>query len=749
MTSNLTTTLGQLQVVNGQRQAETPGLLAVEKPRRATRGRRQDRLYILVEIQGEPYDKNDLLLQMAEAVSQSYYNTSGSVTMGLREGLNAAGAILFQRNLDNPYEGRLVGSAVCAMLRGNDCFIGQAGPAVAYVAHLGETARYPASSPWLDAVASEKDANLPALGLSRYAEINPFRCEIAAGDTIVLAGGELARRASVAAVGAMVVQQPLKAALDGLAKLGGDADFSALVVETAAEAAPARATVEEAPEEEEEPVPIAPAWREELEPEYEEPAPIARPRRKAAAGPGALSGVGSLLGRLWRAANFPRLLGNLGKGLLALLALLWRGLSTLWWRILPGDGEKRPARRPARAKAGRKEDAGAIRRKALLGVAIGIPVLIALILGAVYLQKGRAREQQFSELLQGARTRYEQVSTVEDAAAARALLKEALGLLDQAEEIKAGEAETAVLRREVEDKADEIAKVRRLAWFAELQTYGDAGTSLGRVLLTGVDIYVLDPGLGRVYHHVLNEAGDGLRPDEANPALISRGQQVEGTTINGVIDMTWMQAGGGRQTSDLLILAEGGILLEYNPTWGITTLPIASADRWQAPRRVGGYFGNFYLLDPGAGQIFRYLPATDGYSDPPQGYLPEPNPLPPEAIADMAIDGHIYLLFADGTIRKFLSGEPVSFEISGLDEPLQAPVALYTAPDEEARYIYIADAGAGRIVQIDKDGRLIRQFKAAGGGQFADLRGLYVDEIGGRLYFTSGNKLYLANLPAD
>jgi hypothetical protein len=759
--SDLKTTLGQLHIVSGQRQEQAPGLLAVERPRQSTREHRQDRLYILAEIQGEPYDKDDLLQQMSEAASQTYYNAAGSITSGLQEGLNAAGAILFQRNLDNPYEGRLVGGMVCAVLRGNDCFIGQTGPAVSYVAQRGEMTRYPASSPWLDVLASGEDESPAALGLSRHAEVNLFRCEVADGDAIVLAGGELARRASGAAISAAVIRQPLTAALDGLAKLGGGADFSALVVEiTAAGALPERAKPGEAPKKEA--IPAATARREEPkkeaipavtarreEPRYEEPGVIVRPQRKAAARPGALSRILALFGGFWRAANLPRLLGNMGKALLALLALLWHGLSTLVRRILPGDWEKRPARRQAEAGGRREKDTAAIRRKLLLGVAIGIPLLILLIVGGVYLQKGRAREQKFGELVQGARARYEQAATTGDTTTARSLLKEALNLLGQAEEIRADEAGTAVLRREIEDKADEIDKVRRLVWFAELQTYQDAGSQLGRVLVTGVDIYVLDSGLGRVYHHVLNEAGNGLRPNEANPTLVSRGQQVEGATVNGVIDMTWVQAGGGRQTSDLLILGEGGILLEYNPTWGITTLPIASADLWQTPVRVGSYFGNFYVLDPGVGQIFRYLPTTDGYSNPPQDYLSKPNPVSPGDIVDMAIDGHIYLLFADGTVRRLLSGEPVSFELSGLDEPLQTPVAIYTAPDEEARFIYIADAGARRVVQIDKDGRLIRQFKAAGGEQFADLRGLYVDEIGGRLYFTSGNKLYLANLPAN
>lgn len=747
MTSELRTTLSQLYVVNGQRQSHAPGVLAVEKtPRSAARGRGQDRLYILAELHGETYDKDDLLRQMVEITAQAYYDTPGSVTGGLREGLNAASSILFHRNADTPYEGHLLGGIVCAVLRGNECLVGQIGPAVAHVAHGGKMERYPASSPWLDKVAGGEEASASALGLSRFVEGNFFRCEVEAGDVVILTGVELARRASVAAVGAAVIQQPVDVALGGLAKLGGEARFSALLIGIDAVAVAPQPAKAKGPE-------VKPPARDvdwADEPEYEEPEVISRPQRKAAAERGPSPKSESPLAKFWRSIDLPRLLGSLGKALAALLALLWSSLSTLWWNILPGDrGKQPPSRRPAKAEGKGEAAPGSNRRKILLGVAITIPLLILLVVGVTYLQKGQAREQQFNDLVQKARTNYQQATSSGDESAAISLLKEALELLDKAEEIKPGESETALLRREIEDRSDKVNKVHRLVWFAELHTYGDEGTALGRVLLSGVDVYVLDRGLGRIYHHQLNEAGDGLRPDEGNPAVVTQGQEIEGKAISRLIDMTWVQAGGGRQTSDLLALAEGPALLEYNPTWGITPLPIGGTESWKTPLRTGSYFGNFYVLDPGAGQIFRYLPTSTGYGDSPQGYLPEPNPLPPDAVVDMAIDGHIYLLFADGTIRKFLGGEPVSFEIGGLSEPLKKPVAIYTAPDEQGRYIYIADAGAERIVQIDKDGQLVQQFKSSNGKQFADLRGLYVDEIGGKLYFTGGNRLYLTSLPTN
>jgi len=113
----------------------------------------------------------------------------------------------------------------------------------------------------------------------------------------------------------------------------------------------------------------------------------------------------------------------------------------------------------------------------------------------------------------------------------------------------------------------------------------------------------------------------------------------------------------------------------------------------------------------------------------------------------MAIDGHIYILYADGRVARFLGGQPAPFELAGLHEPLRSPTAIFT--DEDAEFVYVADAGNRRIVQLDKEGHFVRQFRPAEEGAFDRLRGLYVDEKGGRLFFVSGNALYLADIPTE
>jgi len=111
------------------------------------------------------------------------------------------------------------------------------------------------------------------------------------------------------------------------------------------------------------------------------------------------------------------------------------------------------------------------------------------------------------------------------------------------------------------------------------------------------------------------------------------------------------------------------------------------------------------------------------------------------------------LLYADGTIRKLTIGQPDDFDVGGWDTPLAGPTALFTRPPEETKWLYIADPGNERIVQCDEDGNLKQQFRVAesdagaGGNPLAATRDLFVDEIGGRAYVLSGQKLYLLILP--
>ncbi|NIV28750.1 MAG: hypothetical protein GWN58_04305, partial [Anaerolineae bacterium] len=104
-------------------------------------------------------------------------------------------------------------------------------------------------------------------------------------------------------------------------------------------------------------------------------------------------------------------------------------------------------------------------------------------------------------------------------------------------------------------------------------------------------------------------------------------------------------------------------------------------------------------------------PTPDGYNSPPHSWLQTEADL--AGVVGMAIGDSIYLLYADGAIRKFSTGEADTFDISDWDTPPKNPASLFTRTPAETRWIYVADRGNNRIVQSSKEGQFKQQFRLA------------------------------------
>ncbi len=438
----------------------------------------------------------------------------------------------------------------------------------------------------------------------------------------------------------------------------------------------------------------------------------------------------------------------LAMGVFMLVALLGGGLKNILTLLLPGAGSQQSPR--LAGTQAQRQSYSASSWTLLRNVAIAIPILVAVIVTVNYLQKGRIREAEYNEFVATAQTKFEQAQAVEPTSAL-GLMTEAEAALVQAEQIKTDQPEISELRRQMAEEADKVGNVHRLYYLPQLRQYTDAGAKLNSIVVQGLEVYVMDAGNDRIFHHRLDDAGEALQPDDETVIMVSRGQAVENVAVSDLLAMTWMPTGGSRQTSDLVILNSTG-LLEYNPNWGITTSALAGTETLALPVAVDSYFGNFYVLDPQANALLRYLPTLDGYSAPPESYFSAEQAIDLTNAVDVAIDGSIYILFKDGNISKYLSGQPVvEFSVTGLDKPLNNPVSLFTAPNEEVQHLYIADAGNQRIVQLNKDGSFVRQFKPRAGEaiSFATLQDIFVDEIGEKMYILDSNNLYLTNLPSE
>lgn len=701
------------------------GILAEEPTSLLARGRSRGNLYVLVEVSGPGAGREALAQELTNLARDVYYGWRGSVTAGLQQAISQVNDRLLEENRTSlPGEQWMAGIS-CVVLRDDDLFVAQAGPAAVCLAHDEQVQRFPDRSPWLDEVPlDEREA--AALGARRDAHVDLFHTQVSAGDAILLLESHLVRDLPPETWADVLGSATLEGALQDLVDVSEGEDLTALLVVLDEEGAG-------------------------------EPAAVAAP---AVSEPG--QPVLDRVGAWFEGVQLGERLRTLARGAGAILTGLLGVLLTLFQRLIPGRQSSQQAVRrppeppmkktkPKESTKAKKTERSDLLQRVLIGVAVAIPLLVAAVVLVVVIQRGQSQRAEIDALWQQASQSWQQANTSIDPAVVRTSLDDAQSNLEQYLERRPEDPEALDLRGKIQARLDEINQVRRVTWVGRLNAYsGDA--DLTRVIVEGVHVFVLDRGGGKIYHHQLDDFQQSLRAETAETVLVSRGQQVRDVLVADLVDMTWMPTGHGRQKAALIILESGGNLLEYDPaTRELIPLDVAGVDQWQYPKLVGSHSGRFYLLDPTANQIWRYEPTPDDYSAPPETWLQTGVDL--LGVEDMAIGDSIFLLYANGQIQKLSQGAPDTFDDSDWDTPPQGPSALFTRPPDEVQWLYVADRGNSRIVQCSKEGRFERQFQLADsqleGGQdpLAGVTSLFVDEIDSHAFFLSGDSLYLIILP--
>lgn len=735
------TTVGWVAMRGGKPYDRPGGILAEEPASLFAKGRSRGNLYILVEVAGPEGGGEALAQALASVARDAYYGWRGSVTAGLQQALGQVNDLLFEENRNSlPGEQRTAGMS-CVVLRDDDLFVAQAGPAAICLAQArterGERGdkvqRYPDRSPWLGDVPPEEVDAAP-LGARRDAQIDLFHAQVREGDAILLLESHLVRDLPPDTWSAVLGSTASETILDDLVDASGGADLSALLVVLAEEEAVPAASQ-----------PAAPA------------APVAQE-----ASPPLLEQAGSW----WEQLHVGERLRRGGQALAVVLGGLWAGLLTLFQRLIPSrepppqavrrqpDTIVKQTKPKASQKAKKpKPERSDLVQRVLIGVAVAIPLIVAAVVLAVVVQRGHNQRAEIDALWQQASQNWQQANTSADPAVVRTSLVDAQRDVEQYLERRPDNPDALDLRSKIQVRLDEIDQVRRISWVGKLNSY-PSGADLTRVVVEGIHVFVMDRGTGQVYHHQLDDFQQSLKPETAETVLLRKGQQVRDVLVADLVDMTWMPPGNGRQKAALVILESGGNLLEYDPTTReLIPLDVAATDQWQFPKLVGSHSGRFYMLDETANQIWRYDPTPDDYSAAPDTWLQAEVDL--LGVEDMSVGDSIYLLYANGQIRKLSQGAPDAFDISDWDMPPRSPTALFTRPPDEVQWLYVADRGNSRIVQCSKEGRFKRQFRLldsqlqSGQDPLADVSSLFVNEIDGHAFLLSGQNLYLLILPDE
>ncbi len=152
--------------------------------------------------------------------------------------------------------------------------------------------------------------------------------------------------------------------------------------------------------------------------------------------------------------------------------------------------------------------------------------------------------------------------------------------------------------------------------------------------------------------------------------------------------------------------------------------------------------GYLYVFNPEQRNIYRYVVREDDLSEP-IGWLTNKQGLDFATVTSFAVDGQIWLADKDGTIWKYEKGEPLSFEVSGLEKPLGESIQLYT--NQNTEYLYVLEPSLERLLVLSKEGELIKQISSP---TLASTTNFVIDEQTQRAFMISGSIIYTINLEA-
>lgn len=155
---------------------------------------------------------------------------------------------------------------------------------------------------------------------------------------------------------------------------------------------------------------------------------------------------------------------------------------------------------------------------------------------------------------------------------------------------------------------------------------------------------------------------------------------------------------------------------------------------------LSAFGSNLYGLDTKSSGLWKFVP-SDGEKMARKAYFPETAKLDFSAGISITIDGSVYVLFEDGTIRKYLEGRLDNFAPSGLDGPLKNPRQLFT--DRTLDFLYVLDSGNHRVVVFKKNGVYEAQYGWEG---LPDVISFAVSEEQKRIFLLSGTKIYSIDL---
>ncbi len=390
------------------------------------------------------------------------------------------------------------------------------------------------------------------------------------------------------------------------------------------------------------------------------------------------------------------------------------------WKVLSTAAEARPPMpsiRRTRTVGGRSSPAPLVPWRTV-GIVAGIAVVLALLAWLVLpgiLSEDRA--EGLDTAIAQAEAQLGIAATAESAAAEREALRNALTEAERARALAPSDPRVDQIVADAEARLAALDAVTNIADLDSIVTFEGSITAPVQpeeLAVGGNSIWLRESGRGRVIR---------IDPDgDDDPVEVFRAGEVYGdVTAREPVAMAW-----DASTQRLMIVDAGRALFAVTIGDDVAQpVVLRDAEEMRSIASIAVYLGNLYVLDPIAGEVWRYLPAGEGFDSERSGIL---GGVDLEGSTGLAVDGEVFVFDAP-SLRHFIQGREQEPMLRGIDSAVESPVGL--VEDVLREILYVADRGGGRIVASDRDGDFFRQYRHP---DFIDLRGVAVASDGTVLY---------------
>jgi hypothetical protein len=351
--------------------------------------------------------------------------------------------------------------------------------------------------------------------------------------------------------------------------------------------------------------------------------------------------------------------------------------------------------------------------------ALAIPVIIAIVGGMIYLERGRTL--QYQSYYDQAFDLAIQAGKLQDPAQQRAAWGLVLIDLDTAETFRAT-ADSKALRLEAQQSLDQIEHVTRIDLQTAIRGELDKSVQVSRIVATNEEIYLLNVARGNVMRALYTPRGYEVDPN------FRCGKGTYGTIVVGSPVGLVPLPTGNTNNADVLSLDENGNRLYCGQG---SNLPLAKRitlpEQWKKPSAITLNADTMYLyvLDIPANQVWIFQNIEKAEELLP--FFDEPQPPSLADVIDISIaSGDLFLLHADGQVSRCIYGQleqiparcvPVTF--TGLPggradgtsvEGTQFWQVLYAPPPGPS--LYMLDASNQAILHFSLLGNFQNQYRS-------------------------------------